>query len=85
LKKVTFVRPSKDPKRNIEQKKEALRRAQEFATKYQQQMFKQREFMKMYAEKQRKQWEMRMRQLKIDHTNMMVKPKPGEEVEIIVE
>jgi hypothetical protein len=85
LKKVTFVRPSKDPKRNIEQKKEALRRAQEFAKKYQQQMFKQREFMKMYAEKQRKTWELRMRQLKIDHTNMMVKPKPGEEVEIIIE
>lgn len=46
IKKITFVRPSKDPKINIKQKKDAIVRAEELKHDIQTVMFKKKEIMK---------------------------------------
>lgn len=72
IKKITFIRPSKDAKELIKQKKDAIARAQEFYEKHQREMFKQRDVVKLYQEKAKKLWEQRMKQMKMDHSNMMI-------------
>jgi len=76
LKKITFTRPSTDPKINLQKKRDAIKKAEEYRAKIQARMFKQRELMKIYAEKAKKAWAERMRQLNINRGNMMIEVKP---------
>ena len=48
--KVTFVRPSSDPIKNIEQKKTAVNRAEEYAARLRGRMYRSREMLQRRAE-----------------------------------
>jgi Txe/YoeB family toxin of Txe-Axe toxin-antitoxin module len=84
LKKITFIRPSKDIKIRLQQKKEAIERAKEWHTKIQRDMFKKKEQMKLLQQKAKEAWVLKMKSMRIDHTNMMIKVDPAKVDTIIV-
>lgn len=56
ISKITFVRPSSDRIKNIEQKKQAVKRAGDYAARLQASMFRRREMMRLRAEQARARW-----------------------------
>jgi hypothetical protein len=79
IRKITFTRPSVDPVKNIENKKEAIKRAEEFAGEFQAEMFKKKELIKVYEEKAKEEWTQRIKVLDINNSNIMIETT-GEEM-----
>jgi hypothetical protein len=63
IKKVTFVRPSTDPVKNIELKKEALKRANDLQNEVTNEMYLKKREMDLYKQRANATWRKRLERL----------------------
>jgi hypothetical protein len=72
LKKVTFVRPTTDPVKNLELKKQAVSKAVEYKDLLTNTMYEKKKELALYRLKARAKWGQRLKNLNIDDTNIMI-------------
>ena len=72
MKKVTFVRPTTDPVKNLELKKQAVSKAVEYKDQLTNTMYEKKKELTLYSKKARARWGQRLKNLNIDDTNIMI-------------